>query len=522
MKRIGHYTHSVYSEPRCPHRMAAFAYLVLVGCLLTCGAGLTGCDSRSSDSASSNRSVAPERKHFGVERPNVLLIVIDTLRADHLGCYGYHLDTTPNIDRLATRSVVFDRAFSNSDGTILSHISLFSSRYTHPNELRIGSTTTLAEAFRTAGYATYGVSANPALATASGWGKGFDWYTDRPIDDATLERSVNDLNYSRQIEVRDAEQTTDFVLEALHRHRDERPDHPWFLFVNYLDPHDPYTERRPWSETFRRSDSEISGTLRPTEGRTIWKWIAQSLPALSEADVRRLGELYDAEIGYTDDQIQRVFDFLVETGQANETIILVTSDHGEVLGENGQFTHMLSVMEPEIRVPFVLHVPGLSNVPARSETLVESVDVAPTLLSLAGVTIPDTFQGKILLDDDGTVRPTERSHTLHTHRAVNAPQRRSLNYPKVSATDSIMLRFEGVKLYLMSDGSYEFRDMNDEPLELSGRALRHIVSALRPSSAPSPLGTGELPQQVRDALKTLGYIAEEKENSEATGETNDR
>lgn len=478
--------------------------LTLALALLPCLFAPTGCASDSPTTTSPDPTQPNTSHHF-----NVLLVVIDTLRADHLGCYGYARDTSPNIDALATRSVVFDQALANSDGTILTHISLLSSRYPGPREVGPGPTITLAEAFAGAGYQTYGISANPALLPVSGWARGFDYYTDRPVDDDTLDRIKDDPNYSKQIEVRSAQQTSDFVLASLRRHADNNSDRPWFLFVNYLDPHDPYTERKPWSDQFRQSPSAISGTLRPTAGRTIWNWVAQTLPTLTDHDVQRLGELYDAEIRYTDLHLQRVFDYLTQTGQTQNTIVLITSDHGELLGEHRMFTHMIAALEPEIRVPLILHLPGPNTPQLRSDDLVESVDVAPTLLALAGIPIPDAFQGKTLLGPDGQLRHTRRSHTLHIHHAVNRKQRRELNFPPVSANDSVMLRFNAGKLYLLPDNSYLFFDLDDRPVLEPDSRLDRILSTLTRSEFPRPPDITEMPQQTKDALHSLGYLKQD-------------
>ena len=483
-------------------KLSTLPVLLVVGAVL-CG----GCDGGSDsprDAAQRHPETAADPK--GPEHPNVLLMVIDTLRADRLGCYGYHRATSPNIDRLAGRSVVFDQAFANSDGTILSHISLLTSRYTAPRESGPGPTPTLAEVFSQAGYGTYGVAANPALVPVLGWGRGFDRYTDRPLDDETLDRLKDDKNYSLQIEARSAAQTTDFVLDAMRRHQEKAADKPWFLFVNYLDPHDPYTERKPWSDEFHESPSDISGTLRPQEGITIWSWVAETLPTLGEDDVRRLGELYDAEVRYADGQIQRVFDYLRQTDQSDNTIVLITSDHGEALGEHDMFTHMLAALDVELRVPLILSVPWLSGQQIRCGELVESVDVGPTVLALCGIGVPVAFQGRALLDPAGRLLPTGRSYTRHTHHAVNGKERRELNYPPEAALDSIVLRFADSKVYFLADGRQMLFDISDYPNRKIVSDFAETVTLLNRALGRAGPAPETLPEEAREALRSLGYM----------------
>lgn len=465
----------------------------LVGCALFGGCG---------DSPSPKRGASRDAP----DRPNVLLIVIDTLRADRLGCYGYHKNTSPNIDELARRSYVFDQSLSNSDGTLLTHVSLFTSRHTRPSETGPGDSTTLAEVFAGAGYRTYGITANPALTPMLGWAKGFDWYTDAPIDDVTLHQMLSEKDYSKKIEARSAEQTSNFVLDRLGRHARENGDRPWFLFVNYVDPHDPYTERKPWSDEFRESTSVISGTLRRNRPITIWEWVGRSLPTLNSDDLARLGELYDAEIRYADANIRRVFDYLAETGEDGNTIIVVTSDHGEVLGEHGMFTHMLAAYDAELKVPLVISVPWLNREEVRSSDLVESIDVGPTLLALCGIEIPGAFVGMPLIGRDGRIRPTQRTHTIHTHHAVNAEQRRRYGFPPEAALDSIVLRLRDRKVYQTADGQYLVFDISEYPERRAVEVTDELVALMSQLDLMSSADVSEkLPDEAIEALKALGY-----------------
>jgi hypothetical protein len=276
--------------------------------------------------------------------------------------------------------------------------------------------------------------------------------------------------------------------------------------VNYLDPHDPYTERRPWSDEFRESSSNISGTLRSGEWFTLWDWVGRVLPTLSEDDIHRLGELYDAEIRYMDTHLQRVFDYLADTGQDKNTIVLITSDHGEVLGEHNLFTHMLGCYEAELRVPLILSIPWLTHEQIRSPELAESVDVGPTLLNLCHIPVPKAFQGRILVDGRGRLLRTGRFCTRHTHVAVSSQQRRLYGFPPESVSDSVVLRLGDCKIYFLADGSYLMFDISNYPARKPVTTFADLVPLFNRSQAPMPLDQQEMPEKLRKALRDIGYI----------------
>ncbi len=339
---------------------------------------------------------APRRVHTAAgptqasaERPNVLLISVDTLRADHLGCYGYARPTSPEIDRLAARSVVFERAYASAPWTLPSFGSLFTSR--RPSRHRAGVFTereaawgrdagvlmkttenlradlpTLAEVLRAAGWRTAGIHNNPYLGVETGIDRGFDAY--------------RRYQYT-------AAAGTDLALAWLDAHGAER----WFLFVHYMDPHYPYAPPDPYAERF---GGEPFGAVE-TE--------VPKLDALRRSDVdpsvkRRMIDLYDGEIAYTDAHVGRLLARLEEHGDLARTLVVFHSDHGDEHWEHGSFDHGQSLHAELLHVPLIVSFPARVPGGRRVAQRVRLIDVMPTILELCGVPAPDPIAGRSLLD----------------------------------------------------------------------------------------------------------------------------
>jgi choline-sulfatase len=286
---------------------------------------------------------------------NVLLITIDTLRADRLGGFGYPLETSPAIDALAERSVVFENAQVQSAWTLPSLASLMTSLHTSTHgawsfDSRLDeSFTTLAEQLRGAGYATFGVASHVFLDDRYGLQQGFEAFDTELVTDFVASHEAI---------------TSPQVSERGIRWLEERAQHesPWLLWVHYFDPHATYREHPGVSERF--------GTL---------------------SDSQR----YDGEIAFTDRSIGLLLDRLSELGLAEDTIVVLVADHGEEFGEHGGDGHGRTLHREVVHVPLIIHAPGLT--PKRISRRVSSVDVLPTLLELLGLPPPHPSAGRSLL-----------------------------------------------------------------------------------------------------------------------------
>lgn len=283
----------------------------------------------------------------------VLLITIDTLRADHLGCYGYRRGATPAIDALANQSAKFEHAFAPVPLTLPSHAALLTGTYPFYNGVRDQpgfrlpeDIPTLPEYFSRAGYATAAVLGSPVLSRRFGLSRGFDDYDDR-FRASTREQEVG---------LPDIKRPAAAVVRLALAWLDGKPQgKPFFLWLHFYDPHLPYRAPEPFRSRFAD---------RP----------------------------YDGEIAYTDSALATLFAGLRSRGLFDSSVIALTADHGEGLGEHGESTHGYFIYDSTIRIPLLLK--PASAVPAGDiKTCVSLVDLAPALLRLAGIPVPSSMQG---------------------------------------------------------------------------------------------------------------------------------
>jgi arylsulfatase A-like enzyme len=310
----------------------------------------------------------------------VALVTIDTLRADYVHAYGFPQATTPQLDAIAARGVLFDRAIAASSSTIPSHASMMTGRYPRQQstgarngDTRLEDQATVADRFASAGWQTGAFVSNVVLQRRSGLDRGFAHY-----DERLPETEASRLTFERL-----ADDAVDAALGWL-REQDERPV---FLWVHLQDPHGPYTPPPEWLERVDApqlaSDPELAPAKidRPSGAIPRYQYI-EGVHRASEYARR-----YAAEIAYTDAALGRLVAGL--SARDGELALLVTSDHGESLGENDRYLQHGHASTPELaRVPLLLVAPGLAA--GRRGELVSHVDVAPTLLDLAGLEpLPD-------------------------------------------------------------------------------------------------------------------------------------
>lgn len=311
----------------------------------------------------------------------IVLVTIDTLRADHLGSFGYPLPTSEFIDGLAASGVSFGRAMAHSATTGPSHASMFTGLY--PTQHRVLTNgqllddefVTVAEVLRERGFTTAAMLAGKAHFSPGNMLQGFD-----VVDEPRLV-SVR-AGGAEHLEYRPAADTTDVALDWLGG---VAPEEPFFLWMHYYDPHQPFREGREWLDR-----------LRPTEGDAAEAWRrhlrdVQRIPLDEDATLEHRVLQYDGEIAYVDAQIRRLYESMAERGLGERTLWVVTSDHGQGLGNHGWFGHHEVIYNEELHVPLIVHLQGAAwggeewLPPGRvvEDRLVEHVDLAPTLLELA-------------------------------------------------------------------------------------------------------------------------------------------
>lgn len=324
---------------------------------------------------------------------NVILYVVDALRADRLSLYGYERPTSPSLETVARHGVVFLNAYAPGPNTMGSIPSLLTSLYPwqlggHLRPSADVPTRPLAEVFRAAGYETGAFQANFLLIGPLGFDRGFETYEVLREVTPTGPRRVN----AEALHVR--------VLEWIRAHRER----PFFLYVQSLDVHDPYDPPPP----FRGRFSDGEAVAAPENPASIRGGDARLVPAAEEG-IRALveglhPERYDDSVAYADHEIGNLLTALGALGIRERTAIVVTADHGESLGAGGRYLHGHSLREELIHVPLVLGLPWMRD-GVRIGDVVSLMDVAPTVLELAGLAVPPDYLGRSLFEASNPTEP---------------------------------------------------------------------------------------------------------------------
>lgn len=430
------------------------------------------------------------RKPQGGKRQNVILITLDTTRADHLHCYGYDRATSPNIDRLSAASILYEVATAPTSWTLPAHVSLFTGKFTsshgaryHPDgPLRLTDViqgkkkwqqfrarglaqdeVTLATLLKKARYATGAVIGGPWLKRVFGLDKGFDYYDDDQI--STLNGRL-------------AEQVTASALRWI-----KQSDHKkFFLFLNYFDPHKPYMPPAQFARAFLPKRGELGAGANSVE---------------------KVNALYDAEILYMDKYVGKLLDKLKAWNLYDSSFIIVTADHGELLGEHNKFGHGKCLYQQELHVPLLFKYPGTEMRANRTNVAVQLPDVFVMVLESLGIPAPEGIQGGL---------PPRIGHP------IVAEVYPSSNPTPTAQDGDWQAIFDGhFKFLWNSKGNHVLFHLGDDPGEnvnlvsqYPDRArqmsfkLKEFLAKLPPPGPPPP--ARELDQSTKDALRSLGYV----------------
>jgi arylsulfatase A-like enzyme len=338
---------------------------------------------------------------FGEKSPNVLLVMVDALRADHLSCYGYWRQTSPTIDRLARQGVLFETAIAPSAWTPPATASILTGTYPHSHGVEHGVDElparfpTLAEQFRKNGYETAAFSADSfGFAPRTGMDRGFAVFDDYFLNLSTIlgqESLLRTLN-NRLVALGlvknlwgqpRAEDINRAVWEWLDRVPSSRPV---FLTVKYFDVHDPYQPPQPWRHRF---------STKPDPGQWLRSGTYYShrpFPRLSAEQLQDVIAAYDGAIAYVDAALGDLLDGLKRRGLLENTLVVITADHGEMLGEHGLYFHGAALWLPVIRVPLIFWWPARLPAGRRISVPVSTRDLGATVLHLLGRQVPSREQ----------------------------------------------------------------------------------------------------------------------------------
>jgi arylsulfatase len=433
--------------------------------------------------------------------PNVLVLVIDALRPDHLGCYGYELPTSPAIDALARRGVLFADATSASSYTRAAVPSIFTS--VHPGahgvlnqgkevEVLSDEYRTLAETLKERGYATAAFVPNPSLHRAFNFDQGFDLYDD---DFRIGVRGAQDYETASRINER--------TLRWLRSNRGGS-EKPFFAYLHYRDVHAPYVPPPPYDSMFDRPSRPLSDPEYKTQPPDVRR-------PRRFRDLGSYVEQYDGEIRYTDDHVARLLETLAKEGLLENTVIFLTADHGESFLEHGSWTHGTGLYEELMRVPLLLVLPEDRHAGKRIETPVQTTDIYPTVLELLDAKVPSELQGESLFDAIEGKASADRP--VFGEALVSRGHRPRSFGPFVSVRAGgwkliYNRRSRSGELYHVAADPGETRNLMDKEPERARDLLRKIAAHDRDNAKRSHRvrGTEELPEDVAEGLKSLGYV----------------
>ncbi len=420
-------------------------------------------------------------------QPNIILITLDTTRADRLGCYGYERNTSPNIDKIAAESVLYKKAIATSSWTLPSHASLFTGKFSSshgatydpngplrlldaiegPKEWNVfrarglsQNELTLAQILKNAGYKTGAVAGGPWLKRVFGLDKGFDFYDDTEI--GTLNGRL-------------ARQVTASAINFLEKVKGDN----FFLFLNYFDAHSPYNPPEGFAKAFLPKGTEL-----PIQ-----------YPSINQSNC-----LYDAEILYMDHYIGQLFEQLKKDKLYENTFIIITSDHGELLGEHGKFGHGLYLYQQELHIPLLLKYPGSEVSPVEKNDIVQLIDVFALILERIDIKVPAGTQAGLPPDIGHPVL----AETYPLPIITKAGQWRAMfekDYKFIWNSKNNHLLFN------LKNNPEENKNLfrrNKYKVNIMLARLDKYISALPKPGPADP--AKEIDQETMKALKSLGYV----------------
>lgn len=431
---------------------------------------------------------------------NVVFVTIDTLRADHTSVYGYPVQTTPFLEQMAARGITFDHAYAHSSTTAPSHASMFTGLYPIQHRLQTNGQklderfTTLASHLTAAGWRTGGFVSAPALFQGSNVRRGFTDYDD-----------PGGLGSRKGNYYRPADETIDAAARWLRQSL--RGDAPFFLWVHLYDPHRPL-QPPPMHLNAVRPRDEAAREARRELMRSHYIDIAVR-------DVEQQVLSYDAEVRFADTELQRLFRIASTNGGLNETLWVITSDHGQGLTTNGWFGHHVQIYNAQLHVPLLFVFPDNWQAGRRvSEELVGLVDLAPTLLEVLGVppmqqvspiqgqSLTALFLDEPIWDRDTIFSERRVTPNLRRDRASYEPgTRQSLQ----TLTRKFILFSEGPDEYYALDvDSYEQTNLIEQA-DAEARRLRDMITVLT-SALTEDFDPESVSEEELDQLRAMGYV----------------
>jgi len=431
------------------------------------------------------------------KKPSIFLITIDTLRADHLGCYGYSKNTSPNIDQFADEALLFENCLSHASDTLLSFSSILTGFLPHetrstekfflPVEVK-----TLAEILQEQGYKTMAVISNYVLRKKQGYDQGFMIYDD----------TMNQRELVREWPERTAEHTTNRAIELLKEfHNDQL-----FMWIHYQDPHGPYTPPESFATLFRNPRQKplnIKLNTSPSGRGGI-----PSYQVLDKnTDYYHYVSQYDGEIRYQDEHFKRLVEALKQFGLYDDSLLILSSDHGEGMGEHDYFfAHRENLYNSLTHVPLVIKYGN--QLTGRRTDFVQHIDIFPTVLKVLGLKVDSRFRGRDLRSQHGTNREIFAEMILPAvwggilvQFSLAVDGLKLIYTPQNERYEMFNLKTDrGEEHNLITDYNYveRFKDLNLRLIRICNEDFLKLRIVNEPSD--------RLTEEELEKLKSLGYI----------------
>lgn len=444
------------------------------------------------------------RDFSSAERPNIIVIVMDTVRADHLSCYGYEKKTTPQLEKLVESSRIFHKAYTPGGWTPPAHASLFTGLYSTAHKVTQENWTmsekllTLAEVLSGEGYETLGIVENPMLTKYHNFHQGFQNYYESWKEKKEYKGNKSLFPFRKHI-------------------KSQKKNKPLFCFINFIAPHSPYNSSKGFYDTFL-TDESISVEAN--------HWVDYYIDRInfSPEEFQHLNELYDAEILYTDFLIGEIINLLKNHRLWENTLFVVTSDHGENIGDHGLVDHVFSLHESIIKIPLIIHYPKMFSPGTEDHKPALLVDIFPTVLSAVGLKKKNFFfQGVDLTK----IRRGDRLIFSEYYYPKQVLQKYPPHIRQGPKLEKYRRRIRavidgGYKLIWGSDGAHQLYNLKESPDEKRNliqdeekqQKVKIMMKKLEMLKKKYKMNLVEMNRQRKEkmdeetlkALKSLGYI----------------
>jgi len=469
--------------------------------------------------------------------PNIVFIVLDTARAENFPMYGYGRDTTPNLQKLAAEGTVYDNAISPSPWSLPSHASMLtgklpSNHETYAENQHLDSEDPLLTTqLREEGYTTYGISSNSWVSPEFGFGTGFDSFasTWKLFETEIDSRTLSDASIRERIRTYLDNEALKSILNVLYRQVYFKKydygslrvnyeakktlataEEPFFLFLNYMEPHLEYGPPK-FTEEFVSGQTDID--------QDPWSHIFDVEPK-TEQDFKTLQELYDAELKYVDWRVGEILNKLKEENQYDDSLIIITSDHGENIGEHGLMDHQYCLYNTLLHVPLIVKYPNKlqKEISDRIASPVSTLDLFPTICSVCDIDLEDSFDGEVLplkTESDSRYVVSEYLSPMPSVEDI-VEQYSDLEIGDVSWIDRTIRSVQNkhIKYIQYEESENEYFNLELDPHEEQNnieqiptekiQKLKKIIDNKTTDDFGS--GTRDISQETQDILSDLGYL----------------